>query len=732
MRRSRKNNDVTVREADGEKLREHCTQTDEEAGSIVFHVGHDMNEKELTDWQCEWSRLLRRRDHDGIQARRSKWSSSSKKTKEDVETSRLIEERRSTSKGEKQRLKDLSKKNASGTRKEQKDKRWFNEYSKTSKGIRNIPGITSARRRVLITKIKNEKGEVVTSRKGIANVFGEFHKKLYDDQEHEETEQEHEENETESSIDVQNKDTSEMKRIPEITNEELQTAINRLKKMHICRQQWNQSRGHQSLRWRDERNGKTDLQRNRKAKWIHSRGMAKSENKSDFPKGRRGRCWKLPPDLFLCLRCASCSRQYCTADYIPDFTKSKRKIRLSSEALTKQHTIFRHTGWLIKDATSGESKCVLQQSTSWRPSSPSPTHQFGTPSNPAVSNMITSTSWKIVHRPESHSTDRRRKWHVRGKERNQTGWPSVQHAIRHDSTESIGRRHSTLAKEKRNVYLLGWQRSWLPHKHEICWRCALVCIFKRTAPKNVIWLSSVVQKSGTHNTSRKDENPQQPKLEHQKRNGDWRHRSREINKRRKYEIFGPDDIFPAGRRRPKSEIASGPPGQHSTSADKNWHRKLTCLDIDFGSSTLWYPRRWTAPLESGPSQKEHERMIQSTQHKMLRLIIQTERRYKKIEKRKDKTNENDDTEDLGSTEDENEDGQSSNTCYDQDLSGTILTRRLTQQRLKKKNGLSTQKEPQTKPSKRWRMRRFDVGSRLTKEWNGGWRRESHLCRMKYG
>ena len=59
-------------------------------------------------------------------------------------------------------------------------------------------------------------------------------------------------------------------------------------------------------------------------------------------------------------------------------------------------------------------------------------------------------------------------------------------------------------------------------------------------------------------------------------------------------------------------------------------------------------------------------MIQSTQRKMLRLIIQTKRRYKKIEKREDKTNENDDPKNLGSTEDENEDGQSSNTCYDQD------------------------------------------------------------------
>ena len=51
---------------------------------------------------------------------------------------------------------------------------------------------------------------------------------------------------------------------------------------------------------------------------------------------------------------------------------------------------------------------------------------------------------------------------------------------------------------------------------------------------------------------------------------------------------------------------------------------------------------------------------------MLRLIMQTKRRYKKIGKRKDETNEKEDTEYLGSTEDESEDGQSSNTHNDQD------------------------------------------------------------------
>ena len=64
--------------------------------------------------------------------------------------------------------------------------------------------------------------------------------------------------------------------------------------------------------------------------------------------------------------------------------------------------------------------------------------------------------------------------------------------------------------------------------------------------------------------------------------------------------------------------------------------------------------------------KEHERMTQSMQRKMLRLIIQTKRRYKKIVKQKVKTNEEKDTNDLSSLGDESEDGQSSNSHKDHD------------------------------------------------------------------
>ena len=44
------------------------------------------------------------------------------------------------------------------------------------KGVSNIPGIKTAKKKVFITKIKKERGEIKPSLEGIANVFGEFYK----------------------------------------------------------------------------------------------------------------------------------------------------------------------------------------------------------------------------------------------------------------------------------------------------------------------------------------------------------------------------------------------------------------------------------------------------------------------------------------------------------------------------------------------------------------------------
>ena len=108
------------------------------------------------------------------------------------------------------------------------------------KGVSSIPGIKSVKKKVFITKIRNERGELITSRKGLANVFGEFCEKLYGD-----TEQDEYGNE--SNIDVHISDTEETTRIPEITSEELEDAIRKLKKRSTTRQRRDSSRRHQSL-----------------------------------------------------------------------------------------------------------------------------------------------------------------------------------------------------------------------------------------------------------------------------------------------------------------------------------------------------------------------------------------------------------------------------------------------------------------------------------------------------
>ena len=50
----------------------------------------------------------------------------------------------------------------------------------------SIRGIKLAKKKVLIAKNKNERGDIITSRKEIANVFSELYKKLYDDNEQDE------------------------------------------------------------------------------------------------------------------------------------------------------------------------------------------------------------------------------------------------------------------------------------------------------------------------------------------------------------------------------------------------------------------------------------------------------------------------------------------------------------------------------------------------------------------
>ena len=95
--------------------------------------------------------------------------------------------------------------------------------------------------------------------------------------------------------------------------------------------------------------------------------------------------------------------------------------------------------------------------------------------------------------------------------------------------------------------------------------------------------------------------------------------------------------------------------------------RLRLFDATVSPALCYAAGTWT------PS-KEHERMIQSTQRKMLRLIIQTKRKYKKIEKQviepKDEKGIADKTENC-STDDESGDGQSTKSEDDVDSGVTF-------------------------------------------------------------
>ena len=87
------------------------------------------------------------------------------------------------------------------------------EYLKNLKEYELFRESKQQRRESSSRKSRTKKGECITSRKGIADTFGEFYKRLYEDSGKNSSEQEE----------------SDEKRIPEITSEELQRAICKLK-----------------------------------------------------------------------------------------------------------------------------------------------------------------------------------------------------------------------------------------------------------------------------------------------------------------------------------------------------------------------------------------------------------------------------------------------------------------------------------------------------------------------
>ena len=99
------------------------------------------------------------------------------------------------------------------------------------RGIKGISRIKTGRSRTLIPKVKNDKRETITSRKGIANVLGEFYSKLYAETQLGEETQESENMETRMSNEKKSCNEDVKNEIPEFAQDEVQAATDKLKKM---------------------------------------------------------------------------------------------------------------------------------------------------------------------------------------------------------------------------------------------------------------------------------------------------------------------------------------------------------------------------------------------------------------------------------------------------------------------------------------------------------------------
>ena len=113
--------------------------------------------------------------------------------------------------------------------KEQNEKKRYKRILEEFRGIKSTSCIKSGRKRTLIPKVKNDKGETITSRKGIANVFGELYSKLQAEN-HFGQEVQNLQKETRRNTKKKSYNEEVRNEMPEFTQKEVQAAIDSLKK----------------------------------------------------------------------------------------------------------------------------------------------------------------------------------------------------------------------------------------------------------------------------------------------------------------------------------------------------------------------------------------------------------------------------------------------------------------------------------------------------------------------
>ena len=122
-------------------------------------------------------------------------------------------QRRSTKKTESVKSARRSKSVSEKTKGRKKQKK-IQKILEKAKGTKNISNIKSVKKRVLIPKVKNQEGEAVKTRQGIANVFAKFCEDLH------KGEEDYNDEDMSSCTDHEKADSRQIDTIPEFTTDD--------------------------------------------------------------------------------------------------------------------------------------------------------------------------------------------------------------------------------------------------------------------------------------------------------------------------------------------------------------------------------------------------------------------------------------------------------------------------------------------------------------------------------
>ena len=214
----------------------------------------------------------------------------------------------------------------------------------------------------------------------------------------------------------------------------------------------------------------------------------------------------------------------------------------------------------------------------------------------------------------------------------------------------------------------------------------------------------LARSAGTRNPPKQNENLDKPENKQFERNRDRRHACRDTSSRSKSKVLEADD-HTSGPGNHRGATASGALGPHSPNIDRKRYLQPTYDDTDYTYSTLLSRQQSSTVPEHGQQQKNTKKC--SALRRMLRLIIQTIRKYKNKEERGEEDIRDDEISEDNQEEDSTHDqyDQDSSISFDDDEDSTASQEDDLEARTE-----YFKKEPRKKLTKKCRHTTTQIGS----------------------